>query len=83
MQTDNKINDLNIKYQDKAEELDKKANHLKDQTLKFMRFFEEERNLRENNKLKIAEDLKIIEDKVFNIIKEERTVKNNFNIKAK
>jgi hypothetical protein len=73
---------LNAKYQDKVSDLDKKVNSLKEQTLKYMRFFEEERNLRENQKIKISEDLKLIEDKVTNTIKHERAVKYYIN-KAK
>lgn len=59
--------------------MDKKVNQLKELTLKYMRFYEEERSLRENQKIKISEDLKLIEDKAFNLIKQERQVNNSIN----
>jgi hypothetical protein len=72
---DNRINDVEVKLQDQIEGLDKKYNVLKEQLAKFTKIFEDEKFQKDNNKNKQNDELKNFENKVKNMLMEERKVK--------
>jgi hypothetical protein len=78
LQIDNKINEKENSFKDKIEEIDKKFNNLKEQLIKFTKTHEEEKNLKENYKLKNLEELKNFENKVTFLLKEEKKVRNYY-----
>lgn len=77
-QLDNRISEVDNKVNDNFEILDKKYNSLKEQITKLTRIIEEEKNTKENIRLKQVEDFKNLESQIKNLLEEEQQNMQNF-----